>query len=195
MQRKLLSLAAAAVLAVPLAAQGKTITYDFTVGGGGFGPLGNVSSSGSFAFDSSVIPNGGGLIVGTGLLTRLSFTWDGISYDQSTANTGALEFNSGGMLDGLNFGDACNALGACSVDGNGHDWDLSGFTSVGPLTFAQFLYSAGDGRLYSSDQTHVAAAPEIDPAAAWSGMTLLLGGLAVLRSRRRPSPAIVSGRT
>jgi len=31
------------------------------------------------------------------------------------------------------------------------------------------------------------AAPEIDPASAASGLTLLLGGIAVLRSRRKPA--------
>lgn len=31
-------------------------------------------------------------------------------------------------------------------------------------------------------------APEIDPTWAGSGLTLLLGGIAILKSRRRPSP-------
>jgi hypothetical protein len=35
----------------------------------------------------------------------------------------------------------------------------------------------------SHDPGHATAAPEIDPAGAMSGITLLLGGLAVLRGR------------
>lgn len=37
------------------------------------------------------------------------------------------------------------------------------------------------------DRDHVVATPEIDPASAASGLTLLLGGLAVLRGRRLKS--------
>lgn len=189
MKGKILSLAAAAVLATSIAAHAKSITYDFMVNGGSAGPLANVTSSGSFTFDSSIIPTGGGLLTGTGLLTGLSFTWDGISYDQTTANTGTLEFDSRGILNGLNFGNSCDAVGACALHGDGHDWDLSGFTPVGPLASAEFLYTVGDGQLYDSHQTHLGAAPEIDPAMAASGMTLLLGGLAVLRSRRHRTEA------
>ena len=189
MKGKILSLAAAAVLATPLAAHAKPVTYDFMVNGGGAGPLANVTSSGSFTFDISIIPTGGGLLTGTGLLTGLSFTWDGIFYNQITANTGTLEFNSGGILDGVNFGNSCDAFGACALHGDSHDWDLSGFTPGGRLTFAEFLYTVGDGQLYDSHQAHLAAAPEIDPAMTMSGVTLLLGGLAVLRSRRRRTEA------
>ncbi len=185
MKGKILSLAAAGVLLAPLAAHAKSITYDFTVNGGGAGPLADVSSSGSFTFDSAIIPTGGGLVTGTKLLTGLSFTWDGLSYDPATANTGSLEFNSGGTLDGVNFGNFCDAFGTCTVHGGSVDWDLSGFTPAGPTIFADFLYSVGDGQLYISRQTHLAAAPEIDPAMTAGGMTLLLGGLAVLRGRRR----------
>ena len=35
---------------------------------------------------------------------------------------------------------------------------------------------------------HAMAAPEIDPASAMSGLTLLLGGLAVLRGRSSKKP-------
>lgn len=185
MKGKIVSLAAAVVLAAPLAANAKSITYDFMVNGGGAGPLANLTSSGSFTFDSAIIPTGGGLVTGTALLTELSFTWDGLSYDPTTANTGALEFNSSGILDGVNIGNSCDAFGACGLHGDSHDWDLSGFTPGGTLASAEFLYTVGDGQLYNSFQGRVAAAPEIDPAMAASGVTLLLGGLAVLRGGRR----------
>lgn len=183
MKNRLLALAAAAALVAPLAAHAESITYDFTVNGGSVGPLANLTASGSFTFDSSIIPVGGGLVTGTGLLTGLAFTWDGLSYDQTTANTGSLDFNSSGMLDGVNFGTSCEA-GACDVSSSEDDWNIAGHTPVGTVTSAEFLYTVGNGQLYESFQTHLAAAPEIDPATLTSAMTLLLGGLAVVRSRR-----------
>jgi hypothetical protein len=39
--------------------------------------------------------------------------------------------------------------------------------------------------------THVAAAPEMDPATAMAGLTLVLGGLAVMGGRRRYSQSKV----
>lgn len=184
MKTRLLPLAVAAALAASLAASAKSLTYDFTVNGGPVGPLANVTASGSFSFDSSVIPAGGGLVSATGLLTGLAFTWDGLSYDQTTANTGSLEFNSSGMLEGVNFGTSCT-VGACNVSSSRDDWDISGRNPFGNVTSAEFLYTVGNGELYSSYQTRLAAAPEIDPATTAGAITLLLGALAIVRARRR----------
>jgi hypothetical protein len=43
----------------------------------------------------------------------------------------------------------------------------------------------GDTRANIHQSTVTASAPEIDPAGMLGGVTLLLGGLAVLRGRRR----------
>ncbi len=43
----------------------------------------------------------------------------------------------------------------------------------------------GDTRANVHNTTDPASAPEIDPAGMLSGLTLLLGGLAVVRGRRR----------
>jgi len=40
------------------------------------------------------------------------------------------------------------------------------------------------GRLFKDKDCKTVTAPEIDPASALSGLTLLLGGLAVVRGRR-----------
>src|SRR5690242_11403709 len=110
MKSRILSLTAALALAVPFAAQASPVVWNFMANGGSVGPLAGVVSSGSFTFDSSIIPvvvnppPADGLVDGTGLLTGLSFAWDGLSYDQTTANTGALEFDSSGTLTGVNFG-------------------------------------------------------------------------------------------
>lgn len=182
MKNGFLSLTAAVALAGPLAAQATDVRYDFTVNGGGLGPLGNSTSSGSFSFDNSIIPVGGGLVTGTGLLTGLSFTWDGVSYDSTMANTGGLEFNSSGMLDGVNFGTSCNAFGGCGVTATRQDWDISGFTFVGPFDSASFLYSVGDGQFYTGS---VGVSPRLVEAPTPAPVWLLGGTLIGLAARMR----------
>lgn len=105
----------AGLVAGPLAVHAAPITYDFTVNGGSTGPLANATSSGSFTFDSSIIPPADGYnqynlldVAQPGLFSNLSFTWDGISYDQNTANTGDLEFVvPADNLAGAAFGPSC----------------------------------------------------------------------------------------
>jgi len=188
MKNGILSLAAAAVLAAPLA-HARTVTYDLTVNGGSTGPLANVTSSGYITFDSEIIPAGGGTLVDTGLLSGLSLQWDGFSYDQTTANTGWLSFDASGALTGEGFGAFCSP-GTCTVFSTVPDWFVAAaHIGNGPVTCpcGGFVYATGDGQLYdgSANMNEVAAAPEIDPATAASGLTLLLGALAVLRRRHR----------
>jgi hypothetical protein len=54
------------------------------------------TQSGHFSFDSSIIPVGGGGLFTTGLLDDLALTWNGVTYDASTANTGDLQFDAAG---------------------------------------------------------------------------------------------------
>src|SRR5437879_4802299 len=89
------------------------ITYAFTVTPWN-GPLNGVSSTGTFTFDSSVIVAGGGIVDATGLLTGLSFNWNGRSYNATTANTGRLVFDSSGNLNEALFGTNCT-VGSCSI--------------------------------------------------------------------------------
>src|SRR5262249_33655237 len=101
MRRQILSFVAVVALVAPLASKASPVTYDFTVNGGSTGPLANVTASGTFTYDSSIIPVGGGADIDSGLLTGVSFTWDGISYDQAT--TGSLQFHPDGSLFGVNI--------------------------------------------------------------------------------------------
>ena len=72
------------------------ITYSFRVTATD-GPLAGATANGSFSYDSSIVaPNV--TLSATGLLTSLSFTWHGITYDATTANTGFLSFDSAGQL-------------------------------------------------------------------------------------------------
>jgi hypothetical protein len=113
--KKILVLAVAALLAGSVGANAAPITYDFAVNGGPTGPLAGVTASGHFTFDDSVIPPGGGPVNQVGLLTNLDFTWNGIAYDETTANTGTLAFGPTGVLTAFAFGTNCTAA-SCSVD-------------------------------------------------------------------------------
>jgi predicted membrane protein len=68
--------------------------------------------------------------------------------------------------------------------------DISGPITSVAFTVSNFQGSATEQEMdvIGSYATAVAKAPEIDPASATSGLTLLLGGLAVLRGRKRASP-------
>ncbi len=114
---------AIAFMTVPAGAT--VLNYEFTVTVTGIGdPLYGTSATGTFAFDSGIIPSGGGAVSSTNLLTDLSFTWHGISYDESTANTGKMTFNASGTLVESMFGNNCTA-GNCVVTGGGlEQWAL-----------------------------------------------------------------------
>src|SRR5215472_15642660 len=98
-------------------ANASPITYDFTVTATS-GPLSGTIEHGTFSYDSSsIVP--GGINQAAGLLTGLSFVWNGISYDQTTANTGDLRFDASGHLTEALFGTDCSAGGNCQlVDGD-----------------------------------------------------------------------------
>jgi hypothetical protein len=104
----LLSGAALAVSATPL-------TYDvsatFTSG-----PFTGTAVSGHFSFDSS-LATPLAIQIGSGLVTELSFSFEGVDYDASDAPLAGLVFNSAGVLSQFLFGSHCaltNTL-SCSV--------------------------------------------------------------------------------
>jgi len=113
------------------------ITYDFTVTATN-GPLSGDVSNGSFSFSSSIIPVGGGTLLESGLLTDLSFTWDGISYTDKTANTGDMTFNSAGNLTHILFGTDCWS-GGCALGPFYKGWTIDTPALVPP----DFSYETG----------------------------------------------------
>lgn len=101
--------------------------YKFTVTGNS-GPLAGVTSVGTFAFDPAVAPDGGGSVGIAGLFTNLSFSWDGVDYDEGTANTGTLGFEADGTVYYALFGTSCGPSGyGCGVgDGSSpHEWSFN----------------------------------------------------------------------
>jgi hypothetical protein len=103
------ALITAAILAWPAPGTATPITIPFYVTATS-GPLNGTIETGSFTYDSSSMVPGGGLNNNTGLLTALNFTWDGITYNQTTANTGSLGFDAAGLQSAL-FGNDCFAGG------------------------------------------------------------------------------------
>ncbi|MGH7030825.1 MAG: hypothetical protein ACREEZ_10405, partial [Stellaceae bacterium] len=95
------------------------VNYDFSITATS-GPLSGTTATGTFSYDtSSIVP--GGFNNNTGLLTALDFTWDGITYNQTTANTGYLGFDASGALALDAFGNNCSA-GICTVVAGEEQW-------------------------------------------------------------------------
>jgi hypothetical protein len=135
-------LGAAAVMAFVPQAIAEPITYDFSVSPT-TGPLAGVTANGSFTYDSSSIVLGGGNFA-TGLLTSLSFTWDGITYDQTTANTGDLYFDGTGNLIGALFGTKCFPA-TCAAGAGFEAWVFAPNVGV--------VGQSGNGFAYSTPTT------------------------------------------
>jgi hypothetical protein len=113
-----------------------------------------------------------------GLFTDLAFSWNGIAYDESTANTGLLTFDASGALIPLfYFGNTC--VGAvCSISHLTNQWALQMNDGAGFFTYGlPDVFGLQTGAATYSPRA--AAAPE-------PGTLLLfaLGGLTFARRRR-----------
>ena len=87
-----LIMATVALAGLPFGTQAAIVTYDFTVTATE-GSLAGTTASGLLSFDDSLLAVPNTSNQQTGLLTDLSFTWNGTTLDASTANTGFI--NSG----------------------------------------------------------------------------------------------------
>jgi hypothetical protein len=165
------------------AAEATTLEYSFTVTTTS-GPL-ITTATGTFSYDtSSIIP--GGTNSATGLLTALNFTWDGIHYDKTTANTGLLSFDAAGQLTAAAFGTNCNAGGCTTGVGSEDMWDFDNFHLPPNLDF--FYAVPGAPALGSGTGTFsfVAAAPAAAPEpSAFALLGVGLAGIALTSIRRR----------
>jgi len=182
-------------------------TYDFTVtipNEAFNGPLAGASETGSFTFDENLIPaTGFGSVTGPALFADFSFFWNGISYDETTANATSLGFGGFpfltpdlfGQLTSFVFGNHCHdpqAPGTCLVLNDTNDWRATQTVSVDPssgvVTIAStFFYafpgvtgSFGVGMTSSQPNGPVQIALKATPIPEPPAYTLLLAGVALL---------------
>lgn len=156
------------------------ITYDFTVTATS-GPLNGTVEHGTFGYDSSsIVP--GGENSAAGLLTSLSFSWNGVAYDQAIANTGDLVFDASGNLILALFGTNCGS--GCSVDAADNANEFYTFASPGlPNNFVYTVLGRTDA-FFEGTTTAALAVPAPEPTTlALLGLGCALVG-AVRRSRR-----------
>jgi hypothetical protein len=173
-----LIVAAILVAGLPLGAQAATVTYDFTAAATS-GPLAGDAASGSLSFHDSLLAVPNNNYAQAGLLTDLSFTWDGTTFNAATANTGQISSGAAGQLALLAFGDNCSASGCTASTADPNDWFVS-------YSFAdqsgRFVYANSAGSYVSSDVTF-SPIPTPLPASAWLLLSGALG-VALLRAVR-----------
>lgn len=165
-------------LVVATPAYAVLITVNFTVTGDpNDSANAGVSATGSFSFDSSIIPQGGGIIP-PGATTGFNLTWDGTTWTEANASLVTLEFNSSKELIAFNaFGDVAGNLLFTQP------FAVDDFRILGP----EFVYSReGDtGVTYTGSITWTTTTGDAPEPSAWmllaAGLPALVGSIRRIR--------------
>lgn len=166
-----LALAAAGISFVP-AAQASPVIYNFAVNITS-GSLAGGVENGSFSYDSS-IASPYGFDTNSGELNAFNFTFNGKTYDASTANTGLLGFDADGNLSSFFISSSCDQ---CTFAGGTDNFTL--FPGMNG-----FVYSTANDYFGTGDVTYSlagVAVPEPGVLGVFSFGLLLLGGIAARR--------------
>ena len=172
----LLAVVAASALPPPASAALVTRQFEFSSTDG---PLQFGPNIGSFTYDDSIAPAGGGFVLASGLFSDLDVAFGSFTFDETTANSGWLQFDAGGGLIEAHFGNNCGA-GVCVITGGQQQW----WIRVGiPGTTNDFVYSGFEG---ATDIHWTLANRLLDNAVPEPGSLALLSlALAALAGVRR----------
>lgn len=147
------------------------------------GPLQFGPTIGSFTYDDSVAPVGGGAVLQTGLFSDLSVSFGSWTFDESTANSGWLQFDALGGLIEAHFGNNCSA-GSCGiVSGSEHWWIRVGV----PGRVNDFEYSGYNGAetFYSTFANRLLPVSSVPEPSALALLGLGFAGLVATRRRKK----------
>jgi hypothetical protein len=225
MNNKILGLLAVGLMAGPISANAQATTYTYQ-GDAFTGSAGSVNSTPPAGWTSINVPRNFGVGTLNGFIILSAPLGDNLNNVSVTPafvdiSTGSPLFrgdftfstNANGAIDGWSMslngsvpGPGGYELTATSVDIGGVGGDSATMSATCTAFFSPSLKppqsfacgTSGSNMKPGVWTSPAAKAPEIDPASAVSGLTLLLGGVAVLRGRRkvpaRSPDSLCSGR-
>jgi len=139
------------------------------------GPIIFTDSVGSFQYDDSIVPVGGGKLNQANLLTDLSVSFGGYSYDETTANTGWLDFFANGSFKEAFFGNNCSG-GTCALESGKDNWWIRVGTPGTENIFSYIGYDPEHTQASTTSENMLIVTPVPEPGA----LVLLLIGLGAL---------------